>query len=275
MQVHRNRHTHAYVQIPNRIARHTSLSLEARGLLTYLLSLPDANGATVERITSSVPNGRRSVGNAMNELIAHGYVKRARVQDPESGRWVTLTTVTDSPTDHMLTVGEPTPQAVGCSPKGEKNPKGNDLPTLPEQPAAGAESLSGGEETISPQNQQEAPATADAVIGRAAACLSSVGRVEPMLRLSVRDSLRLAPLAAQWLSDGFEEMEVIKALTRSLPASVESAAAFISYRLKNQPEKIEPLPLAPKAPPVRREHCPECEVIFPLGHLGGICRNCR
>lgn len=274
MQVQRTRHTHAYVQIPNGIARNTSLSLEARGLLTYLLSLPDANGATVERITSSVPNGRRSVSVAMNELIIHGYVKRARVQDPETGRWVTLTTVTDSPTDHMPTVGEPTLPAVGGSPKGEKDPKGNDLPTLPEQQAADTKSAGRGEGEKSPQNQG-ASAAADAVLGRAAACLSSVGRIEPMLRLSVRDSLRLAPLVAQWLTDGFQEVEVVKAITRSLPASVESAAAFISYRLKNQPEKARPLPLEPKAAPVQREQCPECEVIFPLGHPGGICRNCR
>ncbi|MFJ8930568.1 hypothetical protein ACIRLA_28665 [Streptomyces sp. NPDC102364] len=265
------------MQIPNRIARHGSLSLEAVGLLTRLLSLPDANGATVERITGLVPNGRRSVSNAMNELITHGYLKRARVQDPETGRWVTLTSVTDSPGDRMPTVGEPTPQAVGGSPKGEKTVGSNDLPTVLPHQAAGAEGASEGEGQKSPQIEEDAPAPApaDAVTGRAVECLRSVGRIEPTLRLSARDSLRLAPLAAQWLSAGFREMEVVKAVTRSLPASVESAAAFVSYRLKNQPEKVSAPSEAPQAVPVHRERCPECEVIFPLGHQGGICRNCR
>jgi hypothetical protein len=216
----------------------------------------------------------------MNELIAHGYVLRAKVQDPETGKWVTITSVTDtpegsdSPTDQSPTVGVPTSPAVGGYPKGEKT-GGNDLPTVLPSQAAGAEGVSKGEGQKSPQIEEDAPAPADEVTGRAVECLRSVGRIEPMLKLSVRDSLRLAPLAAQWLHDGFREMDVIKAVTRSLPASVESAAAFVSYRLKNQPEQTETLPPAPKAAPVERVKCPECEVIFPLGHPGGICRHCR
>src|SRR4051794_29909942 len=97
MRVHRTRHSASYVQVPNVIARHGNLSLEAVGLLVRLLSLPDGSGATVESIAQLVPNGRRSVSKAMSELIEAGYVKRAKVQDPETGRWVTITTVTDTP----------------------------------------------------------------------------------------------------------------------------------------------------------------------------------
>ncbi|MEU6389933.1 hypothetical protein [Streptomyces sp. NPDC046939] len=271
------------MQIPNGIARHRDLSLQARGLLTYLLSLPDVNGATVERITAKVPNGRRSVSEAMNELIAHGYYKRARVQDPETGKWVTITSVTDSPegsgspSDRSPAVGAPTGQVVGGSPKGEKDLGCNDLPTVLPDQAAGAECVNEGEGQQSHQNEDKTPATADAVTGRAVECLRSVGRVEPALRLSARDSLRLAPLAAQWLRAGFREMEVVKALTNALPESVNSAAALISYRLKNQPERAVPraLPSSPALKPVTRARCPECDVIFPLGHPGGVCRNCR
>ncbi|GAA4942296.1 hypothetical protein GCM10023238_05190 [Streptomyces heliomycini] len=70
------------MQVHNAIARHGSLSLEAVGLLVRLLSLPDGSGATVERITAQVSNGRRSVSKAMNELIEAGYVKRAKVPGP-------------------------------------------------------------------------------------------------------------------------------------------------------------------------------------------------
>ncbi|MFE9442460.1 hypothetical protein ACFYO2_26440 [Streptomyces sp. NPDC006602] len=277
MQVQRTRHTRAYVQIPNGIARHESLSLEAVGLLTRLLSLPDANGATVERITSKVPNGRRSVGNAMNELIHHGYVKRAKVQDPETGRWVTLTTVTDSPGDHMPTVGEPTGQAVGASPKGEKTPEEmTSLPEPVEQPSGCTDESKQEGEGSSDQIDTQTSGTADSVTGRAVACLGRLGRVEPQLKLSMRECMRLAPLAAQWLSDGFHEMEVIKTLTRALPEPVESAVALVSYRLKNhEPQKAAPVLSTPAVAPVQRAKCPECEVIFPLGHPGGICRNCR
>ncbi|MGW0584552.1 helix-turn-helix domain-containing protein [Streptomyces sp. NPDC002920] len=265
------------MQIPNRIARHESLSLEAVGLLTRLLSLPDANGATVERITAKVPNGRRTVGNAMNELIEHGYVKRARVQDPETGRWVTLTTVTDSPGGHMPTVGEPTGQAVGGSPKGERTPEvTTSLPEPVKQPAGCDDESKQGEEGSSFQDDTKTSGTADAVTGRAVACLKRLERIEPALKLSMRDCMRLAPLAAQWLSDGFHEMEVIKTLTRALPEPIESAVALVSYRLKNhEPQKTAPVLPTPPIAPVQRAKCPECEVIFPLGHPGGVCRNCR
>jgi hypothetical protein len=265
------------VQIPNGIARHDSLSLEAVGLLTRLLSLPDANGATVERVTAKVPNGRRSVSNAMNELISHGYVKRAKVQDPETGRWVTLTTVTDNPTDHMATVGEPTGQAVGGYPKGVKNPKENDLPPelVEELEGREAESKQGGEGSSLPNNDRPS-AIADAMTGRAVACLGRLGRVEPQLKLSMRESMRLAPLAAQWLSEGFHEMEIIKTLTRALPDSIESAVALVSYRLKNhEPKRSETPPPAPTAAPVKREQCPDCHRPYRAGHPGGICADCR
>ncbi|MEU2553639.1 helix-turn-helix domain-containing protein [Streptomyces sp. NPDC013313] len=103
-----------YVQVPNVIARHGNLSLEAVGLLVRLLSLPDGSGATVERIAQLVPNGRRSVQKAMAELIEAGYVHRAKLQDPETGRWVTITTVTDTPEGQV----SPTDRPDGRCPEG-------------------------------------------------------------------------------------------------------------------------------------------------------------
>ncbi|WP_030386553.1 hypothetical protein [Streptomyces sp. NRRL S-241] len=281
MQVQRTRHTRAYVQIPNEIARHSSLSLEAVGLLTRLLSLPDANRVTVERVTSAVPNGRRTVSNAMNELVAAGYVKRARVQDPESGRWVTLTSVTDSPTDHMPTVGLPTGQAVGGYPKGEVQ-EGNDL--LPEaapepEGCEGESQQQEGEEIASPNsnNDNSASGTADAVTARAVVTLGRLGSFERRLRLSPQEVMRLAPKAAKWLSDGLHEMEVITALTRALPATIESAAALVTHRLeKFQPEKAEiRQPAAPAAPRVQRSQCQDCGRPFRLGVTADLCADCR
>ncbi|MFJ3634366.1 hypothetical protein [Streptomyces sp. NPDC090112] len=278
MQVQRTRHTRAYVQIPNEIARHSSLSLEAVGLLTRLLSLPDANGATVERVTAAVPNGRRTVSNAMNELITAGYVKRARLQDPETGRWVTVTSVTDAPTDHMPTVGLPTPRTVGGSPKGVIPQENDLLPEAAPEPEGFADEnqQQEGEEISSPNSNDHANGTADAVTARAAACLGRLRDFEPRLRLTTKDVLRLAPLAAEWLTDGLHEMEVIRALTKSLPVTIESAVALCTFRLNEQkPEKPEPRQPAPVAVVEERASCPECRVKFPAGHPGGLCRPCR
>ncbi|MGW0087874.1 helix-turn-helix domain-containing protein [Streptomyces sp. NPDC003328] len=252
--------------LPNGITQNNSLSLEARGLLAYLLSLPDSNGATVEKITSRVPNGRRSVSNAMNELIQAGYVARVRVQDPETGRWVTITSVTDMPTDHMPTVGVPTGQAVGASPK-EKEPEGKNLPPVDQVQEQRPEGRAASE------GEGESPA-GETNTAKAVALLGSLGSRDNRLRLSMSETVRLAPLAEAWLSEGFTEPQITKTLTAALPASVQSSAALLTHRLRTfRPEPVSE-PQRPSQPVVRAE-CPECFRPFPAGHAGGLCRDCR
>ncbi|WP_306964356.1 hypothetical protein [Streptomyces afghaniensis] len=258
------------MQIPNEIAQ-SSMSLAELGLLVKLLSLPDKNNATVEKITARVPDGRRTVSNAMNGLVERRYVHRARVQDPETKRWVTLTSVSDTPTDHMPTVGQPTGQAVGGYPKG-KDAGRNDLPTP--EPEAEPDGFAEGSEG---EGEESAPEENPALTQRAVKTLQRLAIHDIRLLLSNRECARLAPLAAEWLAAGFHEMEVIRTLTAGLPAEITSAAALVTFRLKNhQPEHI-PAPAPSQAPsgPIQRARCPECDVIFPLGHPGGICRNCR
>ncbi|MFE6226926.1 hypothetical protein [Streptomyces sp. NPDC057854] len=269
MRVQRTRHTRAYVQIPNEIAQST-MSLAELGLLVKLLSLPDKNRATVERITSLVPDGRRTVSKAMTGLVERRYVHRARVQDPETGRWVTITSVSDSPTDHMPTVGEPTGQAVGAHPKG-KDAERNDPP--PAEKPDGCESSDEGEGEGDLSEKGNCPA----LVERAIQCLERLAVQEPRLRLTKRECIRLAPLAGRWLSEGFHEMEVIRTLTRALPVSIASAAALVTFRLKNyEPERATaPMPSQAPAETSQRAQCPECHAPYPLGHPGGLCRNCR
>jgi hypothetical protein len=278
MRVQRTRHTRAYVQIPNEIAQSNTLTLEALGLLVRLLSMPDTNKVTVEGVTARVPNGRKSVSNAMNVLVEQRYVQRARLQDPETGRWVTITSVSDHPTDTMPTVGAPTGQAVGGYPK-DKDPKGNDpLPEPATEPGGcdGESSKEEGELPSETKNNDQPTGMAAAMAERALVCLGRLGQHERRLRLTPLEAIRLAPLAAAWLAEGFHEMEVLRTLTRALPPSVDSAAALVHYRLKNhQPEKAAPLLLAPSTAPVKREQCPECHRPFPVGHPGGLCRDCR
>lgn len=278
MHVKRTKHASGYVQIPNMIARHASLSLEAVGLLTRLLSLPDGTGATVEKIAAQVSNGRRSVSNAMNELIEAGYVKRAKVQDPETGRWITITTVTDtpeaagSPADHLPTVGVATGQAVGGSPIGRKTESKKDTTPPPSQtqnsaPLAHESAEKGG----------EGEATFLHKIGRE---MAREGR-RILERLSLHKSLpltdqeiaRLAPKVVLWLREDYRSDEILQCLTTALPEQIDSVPGLISHRLKH----FSPVRSVAQQPskPVDRAHCEVCEVIFPLGHQGGVCRDCK
>lgn len=277
MRVQRTRHTRAYVQVPNGIAQNKALSLEAIGLAVYLLSLPDANRATVERITSLFPNGRRVVSKAMNELIEHGYVKRARVQDPESGRWVTITSISDLPTDHFPTVGLPTGQSVGGSPQGEeRTEEKNTTPTL----------------TPEPEQQQEEPQTApegskeggegeraflskiDREMRREARRILERLSLHKALPLSDSEITRLTPRVVPWLREAYTSDEILRCLTQALPGQISSVPGLISHRLRTfTPERSAAPQPAPQ--PAQRAKCEVCEVIFPLGHPGGICRECK
>lgn len=82
--------------IQNRVLRHSGLSFKARGLLCYLLSLPDNWAVSAERIAQSGPDGRDSIRSALTELVVAGYVKRQKVQDSR-GRWTTRHVVYDTP----------------------------------------------------------------------------------------------------------------------------------------------------------------------------------
>lgn len=247
------------------------MSLEALGLLVKLLSYPDRNGMTAEKIVARVTNGRRTVSNAFNELVDLRYYHRARVQDPESKRWVTLTSVSDVPTDHMPTVGEPTTRAVGDYPKGKDAEQNTSLPTAEPEPE-GSEESGKGEGEESPEKKQDPALTA-----RAVKVLERLAIHDTRLLLKGSEIRRLAPRLLPWLSQGFHEMEIIRALTAALPSEIGSAAGLVTYRLKNhEPERAHtPLPSQAPSEPVKRAECPKCFRPYRAGHPGGICRDCR
>lgn len=83
--------------IDNLALRHPALSFKARGLLAYLLSLPDDWRISSEQLARQSPkDGRHSILTALNELEHVGYVQRRRRQD-HAGRWNTETIVFDYP----------------------------------------------------------------------------------------------------------------------------------------------------------------------------------
>lgn len=62
--------------IDNEAIEDARLSLEALGLLAYLLSKPDDWNVVVEQLIASRPNGRRAVRAALAELEKFGYIVR-------------------------------------------------------------------------------------------------------------------------------------------------------------------------------------------------------
>lgn len=70
-----------YEAIPHTVLQDARLSFRARGVLVYLLSLPERWRTSVGRIAQASPReGRDAIATALNELERHGYLHRSRIR---------------------------------------------------------------------------------------------------------------------------------------------------------------------------------------------------
>lgn len=66
----------SYTTIDNSLLQNKLLTFEARGLLSYLLSLPDDWQINITHLTSESPAGRTYIQRVMKELMDFNYVRR-------------------------------------------------------------------------------------------------------------------------------------------------------------------------------------------------------
>ena len=74
--------------ISNRVLRDPHMSYRARGVLAYILSMPDNWRTNAETLARQGLEGRDAIRAAINELIAAGFARRVKSQD-ERGRYTT------------------------------------------------------------------------------------------------------------------------------------------------------------------------------------------
>ncbi|MFZ3499222.1 hypothetical protein ACODT5_39450 [Streptomyces sp. 5.8] len=133
-----------------------------RGLLAYLLSLPDGAREDVRTLADKNPGlGRRGVSKTLDELVEIGYYVRRTVRDQDSGQVRTETYVFDTP---QATGAAPLPAPAGTGeaedgkagtfPKGNKNSE--EEPTHP-VPAVADEPPAGRAEGATPDEPTPAP----------------------------------------------------------------------------------------------------------------------
>ena len=81
MRVIRIEKTKDYTIIHNRFLREKSMSLKTKGLMAYLLSLPDDWKIYVTELQNNHSDGVTSIKNALKELERFGYLQRERIRD--------------------------------------------------------------------------------------------------------------------------------------------------------------------------------------------------
>lgn len=120
MIVRAKRKTANFTVLPNEAIRDVRLSFKARGLLAFILSMPDHWATSSTALARMGPDGRDSVRAGLRELRDLGYVQLHKRQQP-GGRWVTDVMVFETPQEPVDNAGD------NSSPRPEK-------PT-PENPA--------------------------------------------------------------------------------------------------------------------------------------------
>lgn len=93
----RSKRKQRYVTIENDVIRDKRLSFKARGLLAYLLSLPDDWRISSQYLATVAPDGRDGIRTGLQELEQTGYLVRQRIQNPDNGRWSWQQVVHETP----------------------------------------------------------------------------------------------------------------------------------------------------------------------------------
>jgi hypothetical protein len=100
---------YGFTIIHNATLRDSRLSWRARGLLAYILSLPDNWTIASGHLEQQAAEGREAVRSALRELETYGYLTRHRFHRAD-GTWGYETIVYDLSHDHR--VDEPVDEPV-------------------------------------------------------------------------------------------------------------------------------------------------------------------
>lgn len=120
-----------FVQVHRETCQDKRLSFKARGLLVYILSLPEDWEIRVAHLAREGKEGREAIRGAFDELEEHGYAQRTRLRKPD-GTFAWETSVFEHPglndgfggsTDQEASDGKPSMDQRRETVDGEPSPE--------------------------------------------------------------------------------------------------------------------------------------------------------
>jgi hypothetical protein len=133
----RRRLTKRFTTVDNALFDDESLSVEAIGVLCYLLGRPNDWRVNLEQISKKFGIGRQRTQNVFRQIMASGYAHREQHRDPDTGAW--------GPVEYVIT-DEPAEVVEAADSIDETDP-----PRVENQPAAAMQQYPSGTVTRSPQ----------------------------------------------------------------------------------------------------------------------------
>jgi hypothetical protein len=105
-KITRQKRTENYTVVNNDILQNTDLSWAAKGMLVYLLHLPDDWQINVADLSNRSRNGRDGTAGIIKELMAEGYILRVKIKNEKSQFKGYDYTVTDEPVNGKAVNGD-------------------------------------------------------------------------------------------------------------------------------------------------------------------------
>ncbi|MFJ9559943.1 helix-turn-helix domain-containing protein [Streptomyces fuscichromogenes] len=231
-----------FTVISNELLQHPELSSTARGIGSYIQSLPEGAPVGIKALAEQLPEGEIRIAAALRELEKYGFHLRTK-ERLASGQVVTRT----------FAYNRPRRAVVEAARAPEPKPK--------------------------PKSKTPVPPRAPRGPRKAADLLAGLRAHDSRLLLGERDVQRLTPAVSEWLERGVPPTAVVRVLTTDLPRDpIKHPAAFLAHRLAGQlpPALPAPAPRDTSAParPDPFQNCEGCERAFRAAGPGR-CRDCR
>ena len=198
-----------YTVMSNHHLQDKRLSLKAKGLLSYMLSLPDDWDYSLKGLTTGCRDGLDSVRTAVLELEEHGYIRRQKVRNAKGqiidyDYQVYESPVEDAPSVLGKESGLSDPPATK-SPKNRMRPCSSpflDFPNLAEPNLEKATQQNTNKQNTNKQNTKRQSTNLSGQTDESA----NFDQLEAQVREEFRERLEINTLAQRYDPDKLEEL---------------------------------------------------------------------
>lgn len=193
-----------YTVMSNHHLQDKRLSLKAKGLLSYMLSLPDDWDYSLKGLTVGCKDGLDSVRTAVLELEEHGYVRRQKVRNTKGQIIDYDYQVYESPVEDDPAVpgkeGEPSDPSATKNPKSRMKPCSSPFLDFPNLAEPNLEKAT--QQNTNKQNTKRQSTNLSGPTGESA----DFDQMEAQVREEFREHLEIDTLAQRYDPDKLEEL---------------------------------------------------------------------